>query len=112
MPDARASGDLRALSIAQREQTKEHMRKIVAANLPKTSARIEFHDSYPPMTPNDGNKKLLALYDAVSRDLGHGPCDGGESASARARRISHSLPIMSRWRSTVLVVGRQCAHAR
>ncbi len=88
VPQARASGDLRALSIAQREQTKERMRKIVAANLPKTSAQIEFQDSYPPMTPTDGNKKLLALYDAVSRDLGYGPVAAVNPRRAGAADVS------------------------
>ena len=88
VPQARASGDLRALTIAQREQTKERMRKIVAAKLPKTSAQIEFHDSYPPMTPTDGNKKLLALYDAVSRDLGYGPVAAVNPRRAGAADVS------------------------
>ena len=88
VPQARASGDLRALTIAQREQTKERMRKIVAANLPKTSAQIEFQDSYPPMTPTDGNKKLLALYDAVSRDLGYGPVAAVNPRRAGAADVS------------------------
>jgi glutamate carboxypeptidase len=88
VPDARASGDLRALSLAQREQTKERMRKIVAQNLPKTSARIEFHDSYPPMTPNDGNRKLLSWYDEVSRDLGFGPVTAVNPRRAGAADVS------------------------
>lgn len=88
VPEARASGDLRALSIAQRDETKERMRKIVAAHLPKTSARIEFHDSYPPMTPTEGNRKLLTLYDTVSRDLGFGPVSAVNPRRAGAADVS------------------------
>lgn len=88
VPDARASGDLRALSLAQREQTKERMRKIAAANLPKTTAQIEFHDSYPPMTPTDGNRKLLSWYDEVSRDLGFGAVTAVNPRRAGAADVS------------------------
>lgn len=88
VPDARASGDLRALSIRQRDETKEKMRKIVAASLPRTSATIAFYDSYPPMTPTAGNEKLLHLYDEVSRDLGYGPVDAVNPRRAGAADVS------------------------
>ncbi len=88
VPRAQASGDLRALSIVQRDATKDRMRRIVAAHLPKTSAQIEFHDSYPPMTPTAGNKQLLALYDAVSRDLGFGPVSAVNPRRAGAADVS------------------------
>ena len=88
VPEARASGDLRALSIAQRDDTKARMRKIVAANLPKTTAHIEFHDSYPPMTPTEGNRKLLGMYDEVSRDLGYGSVSAVNPRRAGAADVS------------------------
>jgi glutamate carboxypeptidase len=72
-PIAVATGDLRTLTLEQREQTKERMRKIVAAHLPHASATIEFNDGYPPMAPSPGHRRLLSLYDQVSRDLGFGP---------------------------------------
>lgn len=72
-PIAVATGDLRTLTLEQREQTKERMRKIVAAHLPHVSATIEFSDGYPPMAPAPGHRQLLSLYDQVSRDLGYGP---------------------------------------
>jgi glutamate carboxypeptidase len=88
VPSARASGDLRALSLAQRDDTKDRMRKIVAANLPKTSAEITFHDSYPPMTPTEGNKRLLERYDDVSRDLGFGAVTAVNPRRAGAADVS------------------------
>jgi glutamate carboxypeptidase len=88
VPDARASGDLRALSLAQRDATKEKMRSIVAANLPKTSAQIEFHDSYPPMTPTAGNARLLGMYDQISRDLGFGAVTAVNPRRAGAADVS------------------------
>jgi glutamate carboxypeptidase len=66
-------GDLRTVSPEQLASAKERMRSIVAAHLPHTQAGIEFHDGYPPMAPTDENRRLLALYEQVSRDLGLGP---------------------------------------
>lgn len=87
-PQARASGDLRAISLEQRERTKERMRKIVAAHLPKTSAEITFDDGYPPMTPTAGNKRLLGIYDQVSRDLGFGAVTAVDPRRAGAADVS------------------------
>ncbi len=87
-PEAIASGDLRAITLQQREQTKERMRKIVAAHLPGTRSTIEFDDGYPPMAPTQGNEKLLAMYDAVSRDLGFGPVAAVDPRKAGAADIS------------------------
>lgn len=83
-----ASGDLRALSVAQRERAKARMRQVVAAHLPHTSAQLMFEDSYPPMTPTAGNERLLALYDEVSRDLGFGPVTAVDPRKAGAADVS------------------------
>lgn len=87
-PHAVASGDLRAITLEQRERTKTRMREIVGANLPGTKATIEFDDGYPPMAPTQGNHKLLSLYDAVSRDLGFGPVTAVDPRKAGAADIS------------------------
>lgn len=87
-PTAIASGDLRTLTMQQLEETRAKMRKVVSANLPHTSAEIEFTDSYPPMAPTDGNRRLLSMYDAVSRDLGFGPVTEVDPRNAGAADIS------------------------
>jgi len=87
-PEAVASGDLRAITLQQREQTKERMRKIVSENLPGTRATIEFDDGYPPMAPTEGNRKLLTMYDEVSRDLGFGPVTAVDPRKAGAADVS------------------------
>lgn len=87
-PVAIASGDLRTLTVQQLENTRAKMRKVVAASLPHTSAEIEFTDNYPPMAPTEGNRKLLSLYDAVSRDLGFGPVTEVNPLKAGAADIS------------------------
>jgi glutamate carboxypeptidase len=87
-PVAVASGDLRAITTKQRDETKERMRKIVANHLPGTKATIELDDGYPPMAPTDGNKKLLSIYDTVSRDLGFGPVTAVDPRKAGAADVS------------------------
>lgn len=87
-PQAVASGDLRAITLEQRERTKARMRDIVAESLPGTQAVIEFDDGYPPMAPTQGNRKLLSLYDEVSRDLGFGPVEAVDPRKAGAADIS------------------------
>ena len=81
-----ASGDLRMISLEQRDRTRERMRAIVAENLPHTSAEIEFTDGYPPMTPTDGNERLLAMLDRGESRPGPGPGDRGGSPPGRRRR--------------------------
>jgi glutamate carboxypeptidase len=89
-PVAVATGDLRTISAEQLERAKERMRKIVAASLPQTSATITFSDSGAPMPPTEGNRKLLAMYDAVSRDLGFGPVTAVDPRRAGAADISYA----------------------
>lgn len=81
-------GDLRALSIDQRERAKAAMREIVRSSLPRTSSEITFQDSYPPMAPTTGNRRLLRIYDAVSRDLGLGAVRAVDPRNAGAADVS------------------------
>ena len=82
------SGDLRPLSIEQRERAKDTMRRIAAASPPHARATISFDDGYPPLAPSDGNRRLLALYDAASRDLGFGPVEAVDPRRAGAADVS------------------------
>ncbi len=86
--DAVITGDLRTISVAAREQAKATMRKVVADSLPHTSAELTFEDGYPPMAPTEGNQKLLALIDQVSRDLGQGPVTKVDPSKAGAADVS------------------------
>lgn len=87
-PQAIVSGDLRAISAEQILETQERMRKIVSQHLPHTSAQITFQDSYPPMAPSQGNRRLLSMYDEVSRDLGFGPVVAVDPRRAGAADVS------------------------
>lgn len=86
------AGDLRALTLSQRERTKERMRAILRASLPKSSATIEFTDSYPPMAPTPGNQALFAEIDRVGRDLGLGPARAIDPGERGAADISFVAP--------------------
>jgi glutamate carboxypeptidase len=63
-------GDLRTLAPDQLERTRDRMREIVARTLPHAGAELAFEPGYPPMAVTDGNRRLLALLDEASRDLG------------------------------------------
>ena len=83
-------GDLRSISTSQREAAKQHMREIVADNLPLSNAEIEFIDGYPPMAPSAGNNALLEMFDQVSRDLGLGAVAAVNPRNAGAADISYA----------------------
>ena len=82
------TGDLRTLSREQLARAKQVMREVVAQHLPKTDASIEFDDGYPPMAPTEGNRRLLATYDRVSRDLGLWPVEATDPSRAGAADVS------------------------
>ena len=63
-------GDLRTLAPDQLERTRTRMQEIVARSLPHASAELSFEPGYPPMAVTEGNRRLLALLDEASRDLG------------------------------------------
>ncbi|MDX1327666.1 MAG: M20/M25/M40 family metallo-hydrolase [Arenibacter sp.] len=67
-----AKGGLRFISEEQKENAREKMRQIAAENLPHTSAKLTFTDSYPAMVPTEGNLQLLAQLNEVSLALGQG----------------------------------------
>lgn len=65
-------GGIRALSVDQLKNAKQRMQTIVVTNLPNTEATLSFDDSYPPMAPTPGNKKLAVALSDVNQDLGRG----------------------------------------
>ena len=87
-------GDLRTLSPEQLARTKATMREIVGAHLGHTTATITFDDGYPPMAPTEGNKRLLALHDQASRDLGLGPVTPVDPSKAGAADVSFVAGIV------------------
>ena len=88
------AGDLRAISAARLAEAKAAMQAIVADHLPHTTSEIVFEDGYPPMAPTEGNRRLLAVLDQVSRDLGQGPVGIDNPARAGAADVSFVAGIV------------------
>jgi glutamate carboxypeptidase len=93
--EMRVFGDIRAISPEQLENARNTMRSIVAASLPQTTSRIVFDDGYPPLAPTDGNRKLLSVYDRVSRDLGYWPVVAVDPMRAGAADVSFTAPYVA-----------------
>lgn len=86
---AEVRGGLRFITEDQKERAREAMRAIVSAgNLPQTSAKIEFTDSYPAMPPTAGNLALLEQLSKISEDLGQGPVNAYDPGRRGAADIS------------------------
>ena len=82
------TGDIRAISQEQLTRVQRKMQALVAQNLPKTSATIEFGEGYPPNAPKAGNRQLLEIYSTVSADLGQGPVTAVNPLNAGAADVS------------------------
>jgi glutamate carboxypeptidase len=67
---------------------------VASQNLPGTSAVLTFDDGYPPLAPTDGNRRLLALFDQVSRDLGFGPVAAVDPRNAGAADVSFTAGLV------------------
>ena len=88
------TGDLRAISQDQLERARGRMSFVASQNLPGTSAVLTFDDGYPPLAPSDGNRRLLALFDEVSRDLGFGPVTAVDPRNAGAADVSFTAGLV------------------
>ena len=89
-----ASGDLRTLSAEQEASARHRMQAVVDEHLPGTTATITFTEGYPPLAPTEGNRRLLALYDQASRDLGFGAVAAVDPAAAGAADISFTAGLV------------------
>jgi glutamate carboxypeptidase len=82
------AGDLRTISLEQRDRAKSRMSAIVSRHLPLTRSEIVFDDGYPPLAPTEGNRRLLGIFSQASRDLGYGPVEAVDPGLAGAADIS------------------------
>jgi len=81
-------GGLRFISETQKESARVKMREIVKNNLPHTSAKVTFIDSYPAMGPTEGNNNLLAILNQVSLDLKQGEVEAYDPGKRGAADVS------------------------
>ncbi len=91
---ATVAGDIRTISLEQLAATQDRMRFIVRQSLPGASSTITFDEGYPPMAPTEGNRRLLALFDQASRDLGHGPVTAVDPRNAGAADVSFTAGLV------------------
>lgn len=88
-PAVVVTGDLRFLTETQKETAREKMRAITARSLNGTKASISFQDGIPAMEPTEGNNKILAVIDGVTRSMGLGGTKAGDPGSRGAGDISY-----------------------
>lgn len=81
-------GGLRFISEEQKERARSKMSAIVNNNLPQTSAKISFTDSYPAMSPTEGNTNLLKVLNQVSLDLKQGGVEAYDPGRRGAADVS------------------------
>jgi glutamate carboxypeptidase len=87
-------GDLRALSDEQVHRARDRMHEITGRSLPKASAKLEFTDIYPAMSPTPGNRALLEVLNQVNRDLGLSPMEPLDPAKRGAADVSFVAPYV------------------
>lgn len=85
---AYVAGDLRTLSRAQLEHARAVMTRIASRHDARTDASFTFSDGYPVLEPSEGNRRLLALFDRASRDLGFGAIEAVDPMRAGAADVS------------------------
>ncbi|MGZ8536824.1 MAG: M20/M25/M40 family metallo-hydrolase [Flavisolibacter sp.] len=89
-PATVVTGDLRFLTVQQKESARKKMRAIVSNdNLPGTSATISFKNGIPAMEPTKGNESLVYVLNKVSKDLGYGVVQAADPGSRGAGDISY-----------------------
>jgi glutamate carboxypeptidase len=88
-------GDLRFSNEETKEAARAKMRAIVAANLPRTSAKITFEDGIPAMFPSEGNYALLNQLSQVSQDLGFGKVGSVDPADRGAGDVAYVSHLLS-----------------
>jgi glutamate carboxypeptidase len=83
---------MRTISQEQLDRAREAMRAVVARNLPLTEASISFIDSYPAMSPTEGNRQLSDMLSQVNQDLGREAMPILDAARRGAADISFVAP--------------------
>lgn len=91
---ATVTGDLRTITLEQLESARARMRFIARQSLPGTEAEISFDEGYPPLPPSEGNRRLLAMFSDVSRDLGAGSVAPVDPRNAGAADVAFTTGLV------------------
>lgn len=89
---ALATGDIRTLDNEQTQRIEDKMRKIVAAHLPQTDAKISFDEGYPAMAATAAGRDLLRQWSEISVALGLGPVAESGVMTRGAGDIAFAAP--------------------
>jgi len=92
---ALATGDIRTLNNEQTLRIEDNMRKIVAAHLPQTDARISFDEGYPAMASTAAGRALLNQWSQISVALGLGPVEESGVMTRGAGDIAFVAPYVA-----------------
>ena len=79
---------------------------MIGERLPMTGATLTFFDGYPPLAATDGNRRLLAIYDEVSRDLGFGEVRAVDPRRAGAADVSFTAGLVRMALDGIGLMGR------
>lgn len=85
-------GGIRTITEEQLARTQERMRAIAANSLPQTFAQISFVESYPPMAPTEGNRRLAKQLSSINEALGRGPMPVWDPLKRGAADVSFVAP--------------------
>jgi glutamate carboxypeptidase len=86
------TGDIRTLDNGQTERIEAKMRKIVAAHLPQTDAKITFDEGYPAMAATPAGRELMKQWSEISVALGLGPVAEAGVMTRGAGDIAFAAP--------------------
>ncbi|MGA2535453.1 MAG: M20/M25/M40 family metallo-hydrolase [Terracidiphilus sp.] len=92
---ALASGDIRTLDNEQTLRVEDKMRRIVAAHLPQTDAKISFDEGYPAMAATAGGRELMRQWSGISVALGLGPVEESGVMTRGAGDIAFAAPYVA-----------------
>jgi glutamate carboxypeptidase len=92
---ALARGDLRYITIAQKEKAEQKIIKMIDQHLPGTTGSVSFQDGIPSMPPTQANLALLKTYSSVSERLGYGTVKPLDPGLKGAGDISYAAPYVS-----------------
>lgn len=90
-----ASGDVRYLTTAQKQQAEARMAAIVKDSLPGTTSTLQLEQVLPPMPSTASSLQLFERYSQISQRLGHGPVTLLPAELRGGGDISYVAPYVS-----------------
>jgi glutamate carboxypeptidase len=89
------AGDLRYLTVAQKNKAERIILATINQHLSGTTSSVKFEEAMPPMPPVAANLKLLNKYSQISQTLDYGPVTELPPDLRGGGDISHIAPYIS-----------------